>query len=147
MLPPLDSDTGNLPPGVHTASWAEIEAAFGSTPWRRQLLDGLHAALIALQAAGCRRAYIDGSFVTSKDVPGDFDGCWEAAGVDYDALDPVLLQMRHPRAEQKQKYGGELFIANLPAVPQGTQFLDFFQIDKNTGEAKGIVAIDLGGLT
>ena len=65
------------------------------------------------------------------------------------ALDPVLLQMRHPRTEQKQKYGGELFIANIPdnGSTARTQFLDFFQIDKNTGEVKGIVAIDLGGLT
>lgn len=26
-------------------------------------------------------AYLDGSFVTSKDTPGDFDGCWEEANV------------------------------------------------------------------
>ena len=52
--------------------------------------------------AGCRRAYVDGSFVTAKEVPGDFDGCWEAEDVDPDALDPVLLDfldihVRHRR--------------------------------------------------
>jgi len=41
---------------------------------------------------------------------------------------------------------GEMFVANSSATPDGTRFLDFFQIDKNTGDAKGIVAIDLGAL-
>ena len=123
-----------------------MEAAFGRTRWRRQLLAGLRAALEALRAAGCRRAYVDGSFVTAKEVPGDFDGCWEAQGVDPAALDPVLLDFRHPRTAQKTKFGGEMFIANLSAAPDGTRFLEFFQIDKNTGDAKGIVAIDLGAL-
>ena len=29
------------------------------------------------------------------------------------------------------------------ANPAGTVFLDFFQVDKNTGNAKGIIALDL----
>jgi len=79
-----------------------LEAAFGTTQWRRQLLSGLRAALEALRVARCRRAYVDGSFVTAKEVPGDFDGCWEAEDVDPDALDPVLLDfldihVRHRR--------------------------------------------------
>jgi Family of unknown function (DUF6932) len=77
---------------------------------------------------------------------GDFDRCWEAEDVVPDALDPVLLDFRHPRAAQKAKFGGEMFVANSSATPDGTRFLDFFQIDKNTGDAKGIVAIDLGAL-
>jgi hypothetical protein len=77
---------------------------------------------------------------------GDFDGCWEAQGVNASALDPVLLDFTARRAAQKAKYGGELFIANTPATPGGTAFLDFFQTDKLTGERKGIIAIDLGDL-
>ncbi len=61
-------------------------------------------------------------------------------------VDPVLLDFRHPRTAQKAKFGGEMFIANSSAAPDGTRFLEFFQIDKNTGDAKGIVAIDLGAL-
>jgi len=113
---------------------------------RRQLLSGLRAALEAVRVAGCRRAYVDGSFVTAKEMPGDFDGCWEAQGVDPAALDPVLLDFRHPRAAQKAKFGGEMFVASSSAAPDGTRFLDFFQIDKSTGDAKGIGAIDLGAL-
>jgi hypothetical protein len=110
------------------------------------LLSGLRAALEGPRVAGCRRAYVDGSFVTAKEVPGDFDGCREAEDVDSAALDPVLLDFRHPRAAQKAKFGAEVFGANSSATPDGSRFLDFFQIDKNTGDAKGIVAIDLGAL-
>jgi hypothetical protein len=110
------------------------------------LLAGLKAALDALRAAGCRRAYIDGSFVTTKATPGDFDGCWEVGGVDPDLLDPVLLVFANQRAAQKAKYGGEFFPAESAADPFGTRFLEFFQRDKQTGDPKGIVTIDLGGL-
>lgn len=145
-IPAFDADTGNLPPGVHGATWAEIVARFGWNAERTRLLDGLHRALESLKAAGCRTAYLDGSFVTEKDVPGDFDGCWEAGGVDPTALDPVLLDFTNPRAAQKARFGGELFIANSAATPSGTRFIDFFQKDRSTGEAKGIIAIDLRGL-
>lgn len=119
---------------------------FGSTPARQRLVDGLLRALQALRTAGCRRAYIDGSFVTAKDVPGDFDACWEPAGVDVSLLDPVLLDFANGRAAQKAKYNGELFITTAPASGAGSTFLDFFQRDKATGDAKGILAISLGGL-
>ena len=63
---------------------------FGETPWRLELLEGLMKALVALKDAGCHRAYIDGSFVTTKEIPGDFDGCWEASDVDPDKLDVTI---------------------------------------------------------
>jgi hypothetical protein len=145
-IPDIDPATGNLPPGIHHATWEELASAFGSTPHRQQLLDGLRHALSALRRAGCRRAYVDGSFVTAKDVPEDFDGCWEPQGVDPDALEPTLLDFTNRRAAQKQRYRGELFVATASADPVGTRFLDFFQRDKRTGEPKGIVALDLGDL-
>ena len=146
MIPPFDPVTGNLPPGIHVADWAEFTARFDTTPHRLRLLAGLKAALDALRIAGCHRAYIDGSFVTAKQVPGDFDGCWDVHGVDPLLLDPVLLSFANRRAAQKAKYGGELFLAHAMADPAGTRFLAFFQRDKQTGQPKGIVAIDIGNL-
>jgi hypothetical protein len=149
MLPPFDAATGNLPPGIHEATWDEILARYGYTPHRLALLAGLKAALDSLRRAGCRRAYIDGSFVTAKEVPNDFDACWEMADVNFDILDqlePLLLDWSNRRAAQKATFGGELFIAELEADPWGTPYLDFFQRDRATGDPKGIVAIDLGDL-
>jgi hypothetical protein len=145
MIPPFDA-AGNLPPGVHKATWDEFVARFGTTSRRLALLAGLKAALDALRAAGCRRAYLDGSFVTAKPDPGDFDGCWETDGVDPVRLDPVLATFDRGRQAQKAKYGGELFFAHAPADSAATRFVDFFQRDRS-GLPKGIVALDPGGLS
>lgn len=104
------------------------------------------AALDALAAAGCRRAYIDGSFVGSKLAPADFDACWEVDGVNLALLDPILRAFGHQRAAQKMKFGGELFPADAAADATGTNFLRYVQRDGLTGRAKCIVAIDPGGL-
>lgn len=118
-----------LPPGIHDATIAEIEATFATTPHRRWLFDGFVRAAQALAAAGCRTLYLDGSFVTGKPHPEDFDGCWEHAGVDLSLLDPVLKTFEPKRLKQKRKFFGELFPAQLPGAP-GMTFLQFFQIEK-----------------
>lgn len=135
---------GVLPPGVHDASLAEIEDRFATNAHRRVLFDGIVAVTEALRVAGCRQMFLDGSYVTSKEQPEDFDGCWDPRGVAATALDPVLLDFNDGRAAQKAKFGGEMFIANWPATSAGdVAFFDFFQTDKHTGEAKGIIAIPL----
>ena len=145
MIPQFDAD-GLLPPGIHWATWDEVVSVFGITPWRRQLLGGLEMAIESLRRAGFRTVYIDGSFVTDKEVPNDFDACWEEAGVAPELLDPVLLRFDGSRAAQKARYLGELFPASIGATADGMSFREFFQTDMETGRAKGIVAVDLGGL-
>ena len=142
MIPEFDGG-GLLPPGIHKVSWSEIVERFGGTGWRRRLLTGLRTAVDSLKHAGCETIYVDGSFVTRKEIPGDFDACWEVGGVDPTILDPVLLTFDPGRATQKAKYMGELFPASIIADEDGFSFLEFFQIDKETGQQKGIVAIDL----
>jgi hypothetical protein len=146
VIPAFD-DGGNLPPGIHPASWDEIVIRYATNIRRRELLDGLLDALRSLKHAGCRTAYLDGSFVTTKELPGDFDACWESSGVDHSRLDRELLDFDNRRAGQKARYGGELFPVERDADPAGTTFLDYFQRDRNTGQPKGIIAIDLGALS
>ena len=146
MLPDFNR-AGLLPPGIHRANWDELTQRFGHNSWRRRLLAGLRAALESLKDAGCRTAYIDGSFVTDKEYPNDFDACWEETSVDPYLLDPVLLTFDSGRATQKAKYFGELFPASVAADAEGLSFLEFFQTDRDTGEQKGLVVIDLEDLT
>ena len=146
MIPQFNAD-GNLPPGIHWATWNEIANRFGTNAWRRQLLAGVRAASEELKRVGCSTIYLDGSFVSAKLIPGDFDACWDESGVDVASIDPVLLDFDGGRANQKAKFGGELFPVSQNADGLGTLFLEFFQIDKDTGSQKGIVALDLGGLT
>jgi hypothetical protein len=141
---PSPDKYGNLPPGVYQATWDEIVERFATNERRGQLLDGLRAAIDLLRAAGCQRVYLDGSFVTDKELPGDFDACWEMDGVDLDRLDPVLLDFTDRRAAQKARFGGELFPAEIGAEPGGTPFIEFFQRDRLTHAAKGIIAIGIG---
>ncbi len=146
MIPEF-SDSGLLPPGIYWVSWSEMFERFSHSPRRRMLLDGLFAALQSLKIAGCQTLYVDGSFVTAKEDPNDYDACWEEAGVDPDVLDPVLLTFDAGRKAQKDKYLGELFPVSAVADSQGSSFLEFFQTDRETGQRKGIIAIDLGGMS
>ena len=131
-----------MPPGEHPADWPAIVERFGTTPWRRKLLDGLASALRDLRTAGCKRACIDGSFITTKEHPGDFDVCWDLENVDFDVIDKVLLTFDAGRGAQKAKYRGEMFPADAAADPLGTLFRDFFQRDRD-GNPKGIIVIGL----
>ena len=142
MLPPFTKN-GLLPKGIHRTSWWAFVERFGTTPRRRKLLAGLKAALQSLRAAGCKTVYIDGSFVTIKRNPSDFDGCWDIDGVEPELLDQVLLTFDAGRAAQKAKYLGEIFPAQMSEGATGQTFLEFFQVEKETGAVKGIVVIDL----
>ena len=135
-----------MPPGIHAATWREIVEFFGWNQRRRELLAGLKLALSDLASAGCRRAWVDGSFVTEKSAPGDFDLCWDPAGVRISQLHPALLDVSPPRALQKARYQGDV-LPNVFEKNSGQPFLDFFQQDSLTGAARGIVVVHLGGAT
>ena len=131
-----------LPPGLHQASLDEVEATFGDDAHRKHLGDSLRKGCEALRLAGCSVVYVDGSYVTAKPGPGDFDVCWEPAGVDLTRLDPVLKDFSNNRRNQKLKYGGEFFPS--VALADGTRsFLEYFQVEKTTGLAKGLILIRL----
>lgn len=146
MIPALvDHEDGPgwplLPPGIHDATLDEVEQAFATDDWRRLLFLGLKNVLKVLQTAGCRCVYLDGSFVSGKRRPGDFDLCWKVEGVRARDLPPEFVQVKHPgRARLKEAYGGDVFPA---FVPLAGSFVEYFQQDKTTGLRKGILEIDL----
>jgi hypothetical protein len=145
VLPRFDPDTGLLPVGEHLATWDEVMERFGWNERRRALLDGLEEALELLAAVGCRRVWLNGSFVTAKDEPGDFDACWDTDGVDLEQIDPVFLDLAVGRAAQKSRFGGEFF-PNVVEAGSGLVFAEFFQNERD-GSRKGIVVVKLGGPT
>ena len=141
----FDLDSGRLPPGEHVASWDEVVERFGWTERRRRLLDGLAEAIELLAEAGCRKIWLNGSFVTAKDEPGDFDAVWDPDGVDTSRLDPIFFDLADQRRQQKQRFGGELFPDWIESG-SGLRFAEFFQRDRN-GTPKGIIVIHLQGTT
>jgi hypothetical protein len=142
---PAWSSNGDLPSGVHFSTWAEVQKRLAFNPRRERLMAGFREACELLRKAGCRLVYLDGSFVTTKQHPGDFDACWDIHHVDEDALDPVFWDFSQGRAAQKRRFLGEFFPAQLPEGATGRAFVAFFQVNKLTGEPKGIVAIRLKG--
>jgi len=147
MIPDFDAE-GKLPVGIHWAEWSEVIEKFGLTVHRKRLLSGLRQALEQFKAAGCTLVYLDGSFVTAKEHPGDYDACWDVMGVDPARLDPIFFDFSNfdgARSAQKAKYFGEFFPAQVPEGISGKRFVDFFQTDKDTGAQRGIVALDLRG--
>jgi hypothetical protein len=145
VLPPLDPERGLLPAGEHVATWDELVERFGWNEWRRGLLDGMAEALDLLAAAGCRRVWINGSFVTAKDEPGDVDVCWDLEGIDLEKIDPVFLDLARGRAAQKARFRCE-FLPNVVETGSGLVFSEFFQNERD-GSRKGIVILDLGERT
>jgi len=130
-----------LPPGIHQAGLDEVEARFAINSWRRKLFDGLVLSAISLRNAGCSTIYLDGSFVTAKPRPSDFDACWDPFGVDQAKLDPVFTDFSNGRAMQKKKFKGEWFPSSLPNQGTTGTFLEFFQVERVTGSEKGILRI------
>lgn len=73
MLPAFD-DFGNLPPGIHRCSVAELVDRFGSGSDEREAeISELVAFVDAAKTAGVRRLMVNGSFVTGKLAPNDVD--------------------------------------------------------------------------
>ncbi len=134
-----------LPPGVHSATLAEVEHRYATNERRTWLFEGLIEVAKALRAAGCVTMFLDGSFVTDKEEPGDFDGYWDPSGVIPSLLDPVLMDFENERAAQKWKYRGEMLIAEEFGGPSES-IKKGFRTDKFTGLEKGILRIKLRGI-
>lgn len=145
MIPDFNED-GNLPPGIHQATLAEIEERFAYNIKRRLLFDYLEKLIRDLRTIGSTAVYLDGSYTTNKVLPGDMDICWENTGVDLNnaiAVMPVLWDLKPPRKEQQRIYCADIFPANIIESASGKYFIDFFQCDKNTGNKKGIIKLEI----
>jgi hypothetical protein len=73
VIPEFD-DNGYLPPGLHPATLAEVEARFGREPELRQVeMQSLHWLIDLARRAGVQRIVLNGSFVTDTYEPNDVD--------------------------------------------------------------------------
>jgi hypothetical protein len=143
-LPEFDPETGYLPPGIHAVDWAEFQTRFGWNANRHRLLEQLEAALLLLRAAGCSRAWVNGSFTTAKEEPEDVDVLYEAHGVRPLNLDPLFRdEKRDTRNQRKAKFGGD-FLAIFEDDVDNSLF-GLFQSDRS-GIVKGITTIQLSSI-
>ena len=132
-----------LPAGVHKADLGEIAAAFAINQWRRRLFDGLLEASRVLKAAGCARLYLDGSYVTGKPIPGDYDVCWDPVGVVGRLLPRVFRDFSNDRAAQKAAYGGEFSRRPQRRIRWERHSLSSFNLSDTAETRKGILEVEL----
>ena len=89
LLPRFD-DVGNLPPGIHPCSVAELVARFGIGSEEREAeISELMHFIEAAKTAGVRRLLVNGSIVTGKLAPNDVDVVF-LPGPDYPREGPRL---------------------------------------------------------
>jgi hypothetical protein len=132
MIPSLDQN-GRLPPGKHQATLAEVEEIFVYNAKRREIFEGLKKLIELLKSVNSGTIYLDGSFVTAKARPSDIDVCWQ----------PLLQATKENRKYHKDVFKADIFPADIVEQNSKKYFLDFFQFDKDSGEKKGIIKIDL----
>jgi hypothetical protein len=147
-LPPFRDD-GWLPEGHHPTTWEEIAAVFGGESGSRRAQ--IHARLLAWRDAARARGMaglviLDGSFISRKAEPGDFD----AILVYDDATDTMLKQDPEARAlvdcaNCKDRFGGDIFAFWEGNVRQFPRFcrIDGFDLDKVNLQPKGVVEVTL----
>jgi len=144
MIPPFD-DTGDLPPGLHAATWTEFRARFCrfvQSDRRLQLCQRLGQLVDDARASGIvTRILVGGSMVRATAEPNDFD-CIIAlrAETQYETLRPDQLQIADARIV-RDRYVGDIFIAR---EGQGTLslYIDFFSRNRD-GKIIGMIEVTL----
>jgi hypothetical protein len=94
-------------------------------------------------AAGCAAAIVDGSFISNKEEPSDYDLAFDPVGVNGSLVDPVLRRHDDQRKAMKAKYFGDVFPWGAVACTTTRLiYRDFFQRDRS-GVVKGVVLLDV----
>lgn len=140
---PIFNPGGQLPEGIHEATWSEFLERYDITAHRGTLIEGMKKLILHLKAVGCRALYVDGSFVTDREIPNDYDACWDVHGVKAEKVDKLLLQFSdEAKAEIQDKYKGDIRPDSFSPMETSGTYLEFFQMDRD-GNRKGIIRLSL----
>ena len=144
MIPPFD-DTGDLPPGLHPATWVEFRARFCrfvQSDRRLTLCQQLEQLVDDARASGIvTKILVGGSMVRATAEPNDFD-CIVVlhAETQYEALRPDQLQIADARIA-RSRYLGDIFVAR-EGQRTLSLYIDFFSRNRD-GKIIGMVEVTL----
>jgi hypothetical protein len=144
MIPPFD-DAGDLPPGLHTATWAEFRARFCrfvQSDRRLQLCHQLEQLADEARTSGIvTRILVGGSMVRVTAEPNDFDCIIVLrAETQYETLRPDQLKIADARIA-RDRYGGDIFIAR-EGQRTLSLYTDFFSRNRD-GKIVGMIEVRL----
>ena len=127
VIPPFN-DSGCLPPGLHGATWAEVEERFGKQSEIRRVQTESVRWMVALAIrAGVQRIVLNGSFVTDIMEPNDVDRALLIGhGYPTDAIADAELKTGLPfldiafaRPAEFDEFVGEVFAEDRFGVSKG----------------------------
>lgn len=140
-IPEFVEPTGYLPPGRHEATWLELADRLATNTHRRILTAMLLEGLQALREAGCNRVWVNGSYVTDRERPGDVDVLYDAWGVRPKDLHPYFrTETTQTRKDRKETFGGD-YLAVYDDELDGALIVHF-QTDR-ADIPKGIIQLSL----
>lgn len=109
-VPNFDKN-GNLPPGIHDAAIEEVKERYTYNEKRKRLFEFLVLVLDILRGSNCPEVFLDGSFISVNEEPGDYDLCYEPTGM---RPSPEFYEFLKNRATSKEVYFGDI----APRMPQ-----------------------------
>lgn len=152
MAVQLDTNTGLLPVGEHQMDWRRVCELFGTTTHRQNLLELMLEACIILRDAGVPKIWLNGSFVTSKHRPGDYDLSYELNEEIFTSLPDDPFKQKDADRIIRARFAGD--IKAEPMHDGATYHEDLFpnvvghnhQGQAIHGVKKGIVVLPLSTL-
>jgi len=139
MIPKFNKD-GYLPKGIHRAIINEIKRRFGSSSSKRKELFKGFPKLIKLlrkHKKSIKKILLNGSFVTSKELPGDLD-CILIVKNDFNFSSPEAKQLQ----SAKKLFNVHLFTFIEEDVVRYHRLIDFFGHDQDK-KSKGLLEVIL----
>jgi len=127
--------------GIHKAKIEEIEHKFGSgSVKRKELFIGLQKLIQLLHKhkESIKNFLLDGSFVTIKESPGDYD-CILVVKKDFNFDSPEAKKLQH----SKKFFYAHNFTCMEEDLDRCHRLLNLFGHDKDTGKPKGLVEVIL----
>ena len=139
MIPEFNK-YGNLPAGIYKSSITCIENKFGISSEKRILLFNNYQIFLELLSPfkkKIKRIILDGSFVTSKESPGDID-CIVIIENKFRFAPEIVKKL----CDSKKLYNIHLFMFEEKNIESYRKILNFFSKDRDL-KPKGIVEVIL----
>jgi hypothetical protein len=146
-IPELN-DEGLLPCGIHDCTMEEIHEIFGrfmSCDRRPKLMAKLSQYVEHVKESGVAKyLIIDGSFVTSKEEPGDIDILMvldESTDLASGIVVPPFVYNAQAKKYVKKEYGFDFFVG-FENDDSSTKIIDFFRrVKEKPDSEKGILRL------
>ena len=139
MIPRFNKN-GYLPRGIHKATLNEVGKRFGTgSQQRKEIFKSVISVtrLLRKHKTDIKRFLLNGSYVTFKEAPEDFD-CIVILREGFDFKSPEAKKLRR----SKKLFNGHVLFVMEEDASESKQVIDFFGHDRD-GKAKGIVEVKL----